>query len=54
LIIRTNAIAASGAACATLVATGTASDFIRQHLLARFQTGHLIGGCGFGQFSVRD
>jgi len=47
------AIPASGAACATLVATGTAPDLIRHHRLARFQTGHLLDECGFGPFPVR-
>jgi sarcosine oxidase subunit beta len=47
------AIPASGAACATLVATGTAPDLIRQHTLGRFQSGHLLDERGVGPFPVR-
>ena len=47
------AIPASGAACATLVATGTAPDLIRAHTLARFATGHLLDERGGGPFPVR-
>jgi sarcosine oxidase subunit beta len=47
------AIPASGAACATLVATGSAPDLIRHHGLARFQTGHVLDERGAGPFPVR-
>jgi sarcosine oxidase subunit beta len=47
------AIPASGAACATFVATGTAPDLIRAHRLSRFQTGHLLDERGSGPFPVR-
>ena len=47
------AIPASGAACATLVATGSAPDLIRAHTLARFRTGHLLDERGGGPFPVR-
>jgi methylglutamate dehydrogenase subunit A len=47
------AIPASGAACATLVATGTAPDLIKAHRLTRFQTGHLLDERGGGPFPVR-
>jgi sarcosine oxidase subunit beta len=47
------AIPASGAACATLVATGTAPDLIRHFRLSRFATGHLIDEKGAGPFPVR-
>jgi sarcosine oxidase subunit beta len=47
------AIPASGAACATLVATGTAPDLIRAHTLSRFRTGHLLDERGGGPFPVR-
>jgi methylglutamate dehydrogenase subunit A len=47
------AIPASGAACATLVATGTAPDLIRAHTLGRFATGHLLDERGGGPFPVR-
>jgi methylglutamate dehydrogenase subunit A len=47
------AIPASGAACATLVATGTAPDLIRAHGLSRFATGHLLDERGGGPFPVR-
>jgi methylglutamate dehydrogenase subunit A len=46
-------IPASGAACATLVATGTAPDLIRAHGLSRFRTGHLLDERGVGPFPVR-
>jgi methylglutamate dehydrogenase subunit A len=47
------AIPASGAACAQLVATGTAPDLIRHHGLARFSTGRLLDERGGGPFPVR-
>jgi len=47
------AIPASGAACATFVATGTAPDLIRHHNLARFESGHLLDERGAGPFPVR-
>jgi methylglutamate dehydrogenase subunit A len=47
------AIPASGAACATFVATGTAPDLIRAHGLSRFETGHLLDERGGGPFPVR-
>jgi methylglutamate dehydrogenase subunit A len=47
------AIPASGAACATLVATGSAPDLIRAHTLRRFETGHLLDEKGAGPFPVR-
>ncbi|MBS0374264.1 MAG: sarcosine oxidase subunit beta family protein [Proteobacteria bacterium] len=47
------AIPASGAACATLVATGTAPDLIRGFRLSRFATGHLLDERGGGPFPVR-
>lgn len=47
------AIPASGAACATLVATGTAPDLIRAHSLSRFKTGRLLDERGGGPFPVR-
>jgi methylglutamate dehydrogenase subunit A len=46
-------IPASGAACATFVATGTAPDLIRAHGLSRFQTGHLLDERGGGPFPAR-
>jgi len=46
-------IPASGAACATLVASGTAPDLIRAHRLSRFATGHLLDERGAGPFPVR-
>jgi sarcosine oxidase subunit beta len=46
-------IPASGAACATFVATGTAPDLIRAHTLSRFQTGHLLDERGGGPFPGR-
>jgi heterotetrameric sarcosine oxidase beta subunit len=46
-------IPASGAACATFVATGTAPDLIRAHGLSRFKTGHLLDERGGGPFPVR-
>ena len=47
------AIPASGAACAQLVASGTAPDLIRAHRLSRFNTGHLLDERGVGPFPVR-
>jgi methylglutamate dehydrogenase subunit A len=47
------AIPASGAACAALVATGTAPDLIKPFSLARFATGHMIDEKGAGPFPVR-
>ena len=47
------AIPASGAACATFVATGTAPDLIRAHGLSRFKTGHLLDERGGGPFPSR-
>jgi len=47
------AIPASGAACARLVATGTAPDLIRAFRLSRFATGHLLDEPGYGPFPVR-
>ena len=47
------AIPASGAACATLVATGTAPDLIRPFRGSRFATGHLIDEKGAGPFPAR-
>jgi sarcosine oxidase subunit beta len=47
------AIPASGAACATLVATGTAPDLVRAHTASRFATGHLLDERGGGPFPVR-
>jgi len=47
------AIPASGAACATLVATGTAPDLIAPFRLSRFATGHLLDERGAGPFPVR-
>jgi sarcosine oxidase subunit beta len=46
-------IPASGAACATLVATGTAPDLIRAYSLSRFATGHMLDESGRGPFPVR-
>ncbi len=46
-------IPASGAACAQLVATGTAPDLIRAYRLSRFATGHLLDERGGGPFPVR-
>jgi methylglutamate dehydrogenase subunit A len=46
-------IPASGAACATFVATGTAPDLIRAHGLSRFKTGHLLDERGGGPFPAR-
>jgi methylglutamate dehydrogenase subunit A len=46
-------IPASGAACATLVATGTAPDLIKGYALSRFATGHLLDEPGYGPFPVR-
>ena len=46
-------IPASGAACATLVATGAAPDLIRSFNLARFATGHVLDEKGAGPFPVR-
>ena len=47
------AIPASGAACATLVASGTAPDLIRNFRLSRFESGHMIDEKGAGPFPVR-
>ncbi len=47
------AIPASGAACAQLVATGTAPDLIRAFRLSRFESGHLLDERGGGPFPVR-
>jgi sarcosine oxidase subunit beta len=47
------AIPASGAAFATLVATGTAPDLIRGYNLGRFDTGHTLDESGGGPFPVR-
>jgi methylglutamate dehydrogenase subunit A len=47
------AIPASGAACATFVATGTAPDLIKAFRLSRFATGHLLDERGGGPFPVR-
>ncbi len=46
-------IPASGAACATLVATGSAPDLIKPYRLSRFATGHLLDERGGGPFPVR-
>ena len=46
-------IPASGAACATLVATGSAPDLIKAFRLSRFATGHLLDERGGGPFPVR-
>ncbi len=46
-------IPASGAACATLVATGTAPDLIKAFRLSRFATGHLLDERGGGPFPAR-
>jgi methylglutamate dehydrogenase subunit A len=46
-------IPASGAACATLVATGSAPDFIKAFRLSRFATGHLLDERGGGPFPAR-
>ncbi len=47
------AIPASGAACATLVATGTAPELIKSFRLSRFATGHMLDEKGAGPFPVR-
>ncbi len=47
------AIPASGAACATLVARGTAPDLIRAYRLSRFATGHLLDEPGYGPYPVK-
>ena len=47
------AIPASGAACASFVATGTPPDLIRPFRLSRFATGHLLNESGQGPFPVR-
>jgi len=47
------AIPASGAACAQLVATGTAPDLIKAYRLSRFATGHMLDEPGQGPFPVR-
>ncbi len=46
-------IPASGAACATLVATGCAPDLIKSYRLSRFATGHLLDERGGGPFPAR-
>ena len=46
-------IPASGAACATLVATGSAPDLIKAYRLSRFASGHLLDERGGGPFPVR-
>jgi sarcosine oxidase subunit beta len=46
-------IPASGAACAHLVATGTAPDLIKPFRLSRFATGHMLDERGGGPFPVR-
>ncbi|HLN49230.1 MAG TPA: sarcosine oxidase subunit beta family protein [Steroidobacteraceae bacterium] len=46
-------IPASGAACATLVATGSAPDLIKAFRLSRFATGHLLDERGGGPFPAR-
>ena len=46
-------IPASGAACAKLVATGTAPDLIKAYRLSRFETGHMLDERGGGPFPVR-
>ena len=47
------AIPASGAACASLVATGTAPDLIKAYRLSRFADGQLLDERGGGPFPVR-
>jgi methylglutamate dehydrogenase subunit A len=47
------AIPASGAACAALVASGSAPDLIRAFRLSRFASGHLLDERGSGPFPVR-
>ena len=47
------AIPASGAACASFVATGTAPDLIKPYRLSRFESGHLLDERGAGPFPVR-
>jgi methylglutamate dehydrogenase subunit A len=47
------AIPASGAACAQLVATGTAPDLIQAYRRSRFATGHMLDERGGGPFPVR-
>jgi sarcosine oxidase subunit beta len=47
------AIPASGAACATLVATGRAPDLVQPFRLSRFRTGHLLDESGAGPFPAR-
>ena len=46
-------IPASGAACAALVATGSAPELIKGFRLSRFETGHLLDERGGGPFPVR-
>jgi sarcosine oxidase subunit beta len=46
------AIPASGAACARLIATGTAPDLIRPFGLSRFRSGHVLDERGVGPFPV--
>jgi len=47
------AIPASGAACAQLVASGSAPDLIKPFRLSRFATGHLLDERGAGPYPVR-
>lgn len=47
------AIPASGAACARLVATGSAPDLIRSFRLDRFRSGYVLDEKGAGPFPVR-
>ena len=46
-------IPASGAACATFVATGSAPDLIAPFRLSRFASGHMLDERGAGPFPVR-
>jgi sarcosine oxidase subunit beta len=46
-------IPASGAACAHLVATGTALDLIKSFAISRFATGRVLDEKGAGPFPVR-
>ena len=47
------AIPASGAACARLVATGTAPDVIQAYRLSRFASGHVLDEPGYGPYPAR-
>ena len=47
------AIPASGAACARLVASGTAPDLIKSFVIGRFASGRVIDEKGAGPFPVR-